>query len=132
MIDLRYDKRLRHKLVTGMSSIIYHNPRCSKSRAALKALQEVDNNVRIVAYLSEPLTTTGLQTLIHNAGLTVREAIRTKEPEYQQLELANDALTDEELLAAIVAHPRLLNRPFVVTSKGTRLARSPEVLAEIL
>ncbi len=115
-----------------MSSIIYHNPRCSKSRAALKALQETDNDVRIVAYLSEPLTVEGLQALIHNAGLSVREAIRTKEPEYQQLNLDNEDLTDQALLKAIIAHPKLLNRPFVITPKGTRLARSPEVLAEIL
>jgi len=115
-----------------MSSIIYHNPRCSKSRAALKTLQETDNDVRIVAYLSEPLTVKGLQELIHNAGLSVREAIRTKEPEYQQLNLDDKTLSDGDLLKAIMAHPKLLNRPFVTTAKGTRLARSPEVLAEIL
>src|SRR5699024_5204833 len=97
---------------------IYHNPRCSKSRAALEQLQRHGIEPIIINYLDNPLDKHQLADLITRAGLSVREAMREKEPIYQTLKLGNPALTDEALIQAIVDHPILLNRPFVVTDKG--------------
>lgn len=111
---------------------IYHNPRCSKSRAALQQLQDHGLGPVIIEYLKTPLDKNQLADLITRAGLSVREAMRCGEEVYKTLGLDNPELTDEALIQAIVEHPILLNRPFVVTDKGVRLARSPETLAEIL
>lgn len=113
-------------------SVIYHNPRCSTSRAALALLQEHGHQPEIIEYLKTPLTGPQLQRLISQAGLRVRDAIRTKEALYQELGLDDPACSDAELIAAMVQHPVLLNRPFVTTEKGTRLARPIDVLSDIL
>lgn len=110
---------------------IYHNARCSKSRAALQTLEAHGLNPTVIDYQKTPFNLQELSNLIKHAGLTVHEAIRTKEPIYKQLNLSANS-TEDELLAAIINNPGLLNRPFVVTKKGTRLARTPETLAEIL
>lgn len=104
-----------------MDATIYHNPRCTKSRQALARLEEAGINVTVVKYLDDVPTTTQLKKLIADAGLTVREAVRTGETEYKELGLAD--ASDDALLDAMVAHPRLIQRPFVVTAKGTRMAR---------
>ncbi|MFA5490010.1 MAG: arsenate reductase (glutaredoxin) [Candidimonas sp.] len=113
-------------------STIYHNPRCSTSRNALQMLQEHGESIDVVDYLKTPLNRAELKKLIADAGLTVRQAMRGKEPVYQELGLDDASLSDEALLDAMAAHPVLLNRPFVTTAKGTRLARPVEVLREIL
>ncbi|CPY68719.1 Probable arsenate reductase (ArsC) [Mycobacteroides abscessus] len=87
-------------------------------------------NVTVVKYLDDVPTTTQLKKLIADAGLTVREAVRTGEAEYKELGLAD--ASDDALLDAMVAHPRLIQRPFVVTAKGTRMARPTEAVDEIL
>lgn len=86
----------------------------------------------MVEYLERPLTAKELAELIARAGLTVRGAMRSKEAVYEELGLDAPGLSDEQLLLAIQNHPILLNRPFVVTDKGTRLARPISVLDEIL
>ena len=113
-------------------SKIYHNPRCSTSRNALAMMQEKGLEPEIIEYLKTPLSRSELKALIAATGLTVRQAMRSKETIYSELNLGNPDLSDEDLLAAIEAHPILLNRPIVVTEKGTRLARPLEVLQEIL
>lgn len=113
-------------------STIYHNPRCSTSRNALEMLQEQGEPIEVVEYLKTPLNRAQLKQLIADAGLTVRQAMRSKESIYQELDLDDASLSDEDLLQAMVAHPILLNRPFVTTEKGTRLARPLDVLREIL
>ena len=113
-------------------TVIYHNPRCSKSRAALQTLEEKGLNPTIIEYQKIELTTEQLKELFDAAGLTVQQAIRTGEQIYKDLNLGADGVDDKQLLQAIINHPILLNRPFVITSKGTRLARDPETLAEIL
>lgn len=113
-----------------MDATIYHNPRCTKSRQALARLEEAGVNVTVVKYLDDVPTTTQLKKLITDAGLTVREAVRTGETEYKELGLAD--ASDDALLDAMVAHPRLIQRPFVVTAKGTRMARPTEAVDEIL
>lgn len=113
-------------------SKIYHNPRCSTSRNALALMQEKGLEPEVIEYLKTPLSRGELKSLIAAAGLQVRQAMRAKEAVYAELGLDDPALTDEDLLAAIEANPVLLNRPFVVTEKGTRLARPLEALNEIL
>lgn len=111
---------------------IYHNPRCSTSRNALQAIEASGQPFETIAYLDTPLDRSALRALIQSAGLTVREAMRPKEELYQSLGLADSALTDDQLLDAIAAHPILLNRPFVTTDKGTRLCRPLALIEEIL
>ncbi|CAM5203614.1 Arsenate reductase OS=Castellaniella defragrans (strain DSM / CCUG 39792 / 65Phen) OX=1437824 GN=BN940_10076 PE=3 SV=1 [Castellaniella denitrificans] len=111
---------------------IYHNPRCSTSRKALEAVQATGRPVEVIDYLRALPPRDELRELIRAAGLTVREALRAKEPAYETLGLADPALTDEQLLAAVERHPVLLNRPFVVTDKGARLCRPFETIREIL
>ncbi|PLC54380.1 arsenate reductase (glutaredoxin) [Pollutimonas nitritireducens] len=111
---------------------IYHNPRCGTSRNVLRTLQDRGITPTIIEYLETPLSSGELQGLIRNAGLAVRDAIRNKEPLFDELGLGDPALTDGQLLDAIAAHPILLNRPFVVTEKGTRLCRPATAVEEIL
>jgi arsenate reductase len=115
-----------------MAITIYHNPRCSNSRGALALLQEAGEDPEIVDYLANPPSRQQLRDMIGKAGLTVREAMRTKEAAYEELGLGDPSVSDDRLLDAIVAHPALLNRPFVVTPKGVRLCRPPELVREIL
>ncbi|EUA11263.1 arsenate reductase [Mycobacterium kansasii 732] len=111
-------------------SVIYHNPRCSTSRKTLELLR--DNNLEpvIVEYLKTPPSRDQLVQLIRDAGIEVRTAVRKREPLYTELNLAD--ATDDELLDAMAEHPILIERPFVVTSKGTRLARPVDAVREIL
>lgn len=113
-----------------MYATIYHNSRCSTSRKALNRLREEGIEPQVVNYLDEVPSREQLETLISDAGLSVREAVRTREAEYKKLGLTD--ASDEELLDAMVEHPKLIQRPFVVTAKGTRMARPLESLDEIL
>lgn len=111
---------------------IYHNPRCGTSRTVLQTLQDQGQQPEIIEYLKTPPSRAQLEQLIGDAGLAVRDALRSKEDIYQTLNLDDPSLTDGQLLDAIVEHPILLNRPFVVTAKGTRLCRPASVIEEIL
>jgi arsenate reductase (glutaredoxin) len=111
-------------------SRIYHNPRCTTSRKTLELLRDNGIEPEIVQYLKTPPTRDQLAALIADAGIEVRAAVRTREALYTELDLAN--ATDDELLDALAAHPILIERPFVVTPKGTRLARPMDAVREIL
>lgn len=111
---------------------IYHNPRCGTSRTALQMLEEQGLKPEIIEYLKTPPSRAELIQLIKESGLSVREAIRSKEPIFQELQLDNPALTHDQLIDAMMAHPILINRPFVVTDKGTRLCRPATELTAIL
>jgi arsenate reductase len=116
-----------------MSSVtIYHNPSCGTSRNTLALIRNAGLEPTIVEYLRDPPDRQRLASLIADAGLTVREALREKGTPFQELGLGNPALTDDQLLDAMVAHPILLNRPFVVTPLGTRLCRPSERVLDIL
>lgn len=112
------------------TATIYHNPKCSTSRKALQRLREEGVEPTIVKYVDEPYTREQLEKLFADAGVTVRQAARKREALYKELDL--DAASDEKLLDEMVAHPILVERPFVVTDKGTRLARPLDKLDEIL
>lgn len=116
-----------------MSAVtIYHNPKCGTSRNTLALIRHAGIEPEVVLYLENPPDRDTVRQLVKDAGLSVRDALREKGTPYQELGLDNPELTDEQLLDAIAAHPILLNRPFVVTDKGSRLCRPSEVALEIL
>ena len=111
-------------------SVIYHNPRCTTSRKTLDLLRDNGIEPEVVQYLKTPPTRAQLVTLIKDAGIDVRTAVRKRESLYAELGLAD--ASDDELLDAMAEHPILIERPFVVTPKGTRLARPIDAVREIL
>jgi arsenate reductase len=111
---------------------IYHNPACGTSRNTLAMIRDAGIEPRVVEYLKTPPSRSELAAMIKAAGLTVREAIRDKGTPYHELGLDDPKLSDTALLDAMVAHPILINRPIVVTPKGTRLCRPAEKVLEIL
>ena len=111
-------------------AVIYHNPRCSTSRKTLELLHAFGIEPEVVQYLKTPPTRAELSTMISAAGIDVRTAIRKREALYTELDLAD--ASDDQLLNAMAEHPILIERPFVVTSKGTRLARPVDTVREIL
>jgi arsenate reductase len=116
-----------------MSQIrIYHNPKCSNSRHALALLREHGYEPEIVLYLETPPTREELQAIIEATSGSARALMRSKESIYSELELDNPELTEDALIDAMLAHPILMNRPIVITQKGTRLCRPPELVLEIL
>jgi arsenate reductase (glutaredoxin) len=115
-----------------MSISIYHNPKCGTSRNTLAMIQASGETPIVIEYLQTPPTKAMLIAMIAAAGLDVRGAMRTNVPEYTENQLDNDALTDDELLDWMLRHPILINRPFVVSPKGTRLCRPSELVLELL
>jgi arsenate reductase len=115
-----------------MDITIFHNTRCGTSRTTLETIRATGAEPRVVDYLVQPPTRDELQDLIARAGLQVRDAVRSKEAVFKELGLDDPATTDDALLDAMVAHPILINRPFVVTTKGVRLCRPSELVREIL
>jgi arsenate reductase len=113
-----------------MGAVIYHNPKCSTSRKTLELLRDNGLEPTVVQYLKTPPTRAELVELIAGAGIAVRTAVRKREALYTELGLAD--ASDDELLDAMAAHPVLIERPFVVTDKGTRLARPIDDVREIL
>ena len=115
-----------------MDATIYHNPSCGTSRNTLALIRAAGIEPTVIEYLREPPTRENLARMIADAGLTVREAMREKGTPYAQLGLDNPDLNDDQLLDAMMQTPILINRPFVVTPLGTRLARPSEVVLDIL
>jgi arsenate reductase len=111
---------------------IYHNPRCSKSRATLELLNARGFAPRVVAYLETPPSTTEIESLLRMLALEPRELMRADEDEYKALHLADPKLTRKQLVAAIAAHPRLLQRPIVVLGSKAAIGRPPEAVLSIL
>ncbi|MFC4728816.1 arsenate reductase (glutaredoxin) [Coralloluteibacterium thermophilus] len=113
--------------------ILYHNPRCSKSRAALDLLQARGLAPRIVRYLETPPTAAELERLLGRLGLDdPRALMRRGEAEYAELALTAPERTRAELLEAMAAHPRLIERPILVRGERAVVARPPERVAELL
>jgi arsenate reductase len=111
---------------------IFHNPVCGTSRNTLAMLREAGIEPQVVEYLKSPPTREQLKKLIADAGLTPSEAIRSKEKLYAGLGLDQPGTSEEKLLDAMAANPVLINRPFVVSEKGTRLCRPAELVKELL
>ncbi len=115
-----------------MDATIYHNPDCGTSRNTLAMIRNAGIEPTVIEYIATPPERGQLVKMIADAGLSVREAIREKGTPYGELGLDNPDLTDDQLLDAMLDHPILINRPFVVTPLGTRLARPSEVVLDIL
>jgi arsenate reductase (glutaredoxin) len=111
---------------------IFHNSRCGTSRTTLGLIRDAGHEPEVVDYLASPPEREQLRDMIARAGLSVRDAIRTKEAVYGELGLDKPEVGDEALLDAMVAHPILINRPFVITPKGVRLCRPSDLVQEIL
>ncbi|GAA5561942.1 arsenate reductase (glutaredoxin) [Acinetobacter seifertii] len=111
---------------------IYHNPACGTSRNTLALIRHSGIEPNVIEYLQTPPSKDELIQLIKDSNLTVREAIRKNVDPYKDLELEQDHWTDEQLIDFMVQYPILINRPFVVTPKGTRLCRPSEVVLDIL
>jgi arsenate reductase len=115
-----------------MSVTIYHNPDCGTSRNTLAMIRNAGIEPEIIEYLRTPPDREILKDLIARAGLTVRAALREKGTPYAERGLSDTSLSDEQLLNAMMEHPILINRPFVVTPLGVRLCRPSEVVLDIL
>ena len=111
---------------------IWHNPRCSKSRATLGLLEEHGQQPDIVEYLKTPPTAAELKKILDMLGLEPRELMRRKEKEYKEAGLDNPDLSREELIDAMVKDPKLIERPIVIRDGKAALGRPPEKVLEIL
>ncbi|MDF2786892.1 MAG: arsenate reductase [Pantoea eucrina] len=111
---------------------IYHNPACGTSRNTLALIRNSGVEPAVVLYLETPPTRAELQTLIADMGISVRALLRKNTEPFEQLGLAEDRFSNDELLDAMLAHPILINRPVVVTPLGTALCRPSEAVLDIL
>ena len=111
---------------------LYHNPRCSKSRGALELLRERGIEPCVIAYLETPPTAAELRELLGLLGVPARALLRQGEDEYAALGLADPALSDDALIAAMVAHPRLIERPIFVHAGRAVIGRPPEQVVTLL
>jgi arsenate reductase len=111
---------------------IYHNARCSKSRGALEILTQQGHTPTVVYYLETPPDAATLKKLLKQLGLNARALLRQGESEYQELGLSNPDLSEEALIAAMVEHPRLIERPIISDGKRAVIGRPPEKVLELL
>jgi arsenate reductase len=115
-----------------MSAKIYHNTRCSKSRATVAILEQNNVDFEIVNYLVEPPSDSELKAILKELGMSARELMRRGEPKYKELELSNKSLSEDELIKAMLEFPILIERPIVRTDKGVAIGRPPESVYSIL
>lgn len=111
---------------------LYHNPRCSKSRGALELLEARGLQPNVRRYLETPPSAAELKELLGKLGISARQLLRTGEEEYQTLGLAGPALSEDQLIEAMVAHPRLIERPILINGDKAVIGRPPEKVLEIL
>lgn len=111
---------------------LYHNPRCSKSRAALELLEARGLQPQVLRYLETPLSAEQLRALLGKLGYRPRQLLRSGEEAYQALGLADPALDDEALIAAMVAEPKLIERPILEAGARAVVGRPPERVLELL
>ena len=114
------------------SIILYHNPHCSKSRQTLELLNERDIEPEIIEYLKTPPEKAELERILKLLDLSPRDLMRRKEAEYKQSGADNPALSDDALIDIMLANPKLIERPIVVTGKRAVIGRPPERVLEIL
>jgi arsenate reductase len=111
---------------------LYHNPRCSKSRGALELLEARGLTPTVVRYLETPPNAAQLRDLLGKLGIGARDLLRTGEDEYKTLNLADASLSDDDVIAAMAAHPKLIERPILVAGNNAMIGRPPEKILEIL
>ena len=113
-------------------TIIYHNPNCGTSRKVLGMLRDAGLDPKVIEYLKTPPSRAELGSLLKRMGKTPREILRRKGTPYDELHLDDPAKTDEQIVDAILAHPILMERPVVVTSRGVRLCRPAEEVHSLI
>ena len=111
---------------------ILHNPRCSKSRQTLNLLEEKGIHPDVIKYLETPPSFEELKVIIEKLGTSPRDLLRKGEEEYKVLDLKNPSLTDEDIIQAMVTHPKLIERPIVIQGSQARIGRPPESVLEII
>jgi len=111
---------------------IYHNPRCSKSRLTLVLLEEQGINPDVILYLETPPDEKILAEVLGKLGISARQLLRKGEDAYRENNLADESLTEQQLISAMVAHPKLIERPIVVNGDKAAIGRPPELVLEIL
>lgn len=115
-----------------MKTTIYHNPACGTSRNTLAIIEASGETPQVIEYLKTPPSRERLVELISMMAITPKELLRRKAPPFEELNLDDTALSDDQLIDAMIAHPILINRPMVVTDKGARLCRPSELVFELL
>ena len=115
-----------------MPVIIYHNPKCSKSRQTLELLGEKNITPTIIEYLINPPTVEKLKEILSQLGIAPRDLMRKKEDAYEELGLANPSLSDNDLIGFMIEYPILIERPIVVANGKAALGRPPEQVLDIL
>lgn len=111
---------------------ILHNPRCSKSREALALLQQHTSQVEVIEYLKKPLTADELAALLSKLGIPARHLLRSKEDEYKQLGLDDMSLSEQQLIAAMVQQPKLIERPVVIKGDKAVIGRPASNIMPLL
>ncbi|HCD05146.1 MULTISPECIES: arsenate reductase (glutaredoxin) [unclassified Methylophaga] len=111
---------------------IYHNPRCSKSRETLALLESQQQDIEIVEYLKSPPSVDELTAILRQLKLRPRQLLRSKESLYKELQLDNADLSDEDLITAMCANPKLIERPIVIKNNQAIIGRPPEAVLNIL
>lgn len=112
--------------------VIYHNPRCSKSRQTLALLEQRNVKPQVVEYLKTPPSIDELSEIVKQLGISARQLLRKGEAEYKDLNLADESLTEQQLIQAMCEHPKLIERPIVIYNGKAKLGRPPEAVLEIL
>jgi len=112
--------------------IIYHNPKCSKSRQTLEIIKSKNIEPTIVLYLIDKLSKEEIKNLLSKLGLSIREILRTGEDEYKKNNLQNKNLSDEKLIEFLIKFPKLLQRPIVIKNNKAIIARPPENIFNLL
>ncbi len=115
-----------------MKTVIYHNPKCSKSRQALQLLNDNNISIEIVEYLKTPLNTAQIKNLLNLLKLDIRSIIRSNEPTYIDNNLSNPSLSEQEILDIVVKYPILLERPIVIHNNKAIICRPPELILELI
>lgn len=111
---------------------LYHNPRCSKSREALALLQAQGCEPEVVLYLETPPTAKQLKELLANLGISARQLLRKTEDAYKELNLADEKLSEAALIKAMLANPKLIERPIFINGDKAVIGRPPETVLSIL
>ncbi len=119
-------------MTTANETVIYHNPRCSKSRQTLELMRQHGEQPTVIEYLKTPPSAEELRKLVQMLGITPRDLLRRKEPEYAELQLDDPSLSPEQLIEAMVKHPRLIERPIVVKGGKATLGRPPERVLDLM
>ena len=128
--DSAYFQQGRNLTMTDFT--IYHNPRCSKSRQTLALLEENNISPQIILYLETPPSKSALTDLLAKLGVSPRDLIRTSEDAYRQANLSDKSLSDDQLLDAMIAEPKLIQRPVVVSGDRAVIGRPPENVLALL